>query len=84
MADISMNVRNLVVRVIEANGKALEAVVTFTVGPGDAPDNWTITISRVNQQNLDRLVSEFMKTISQADDVVRDTVVEKDYTIALQ
>ena len=84
MADIRMNVRDLEVHITEDNQKVIAAVITFTVGPPANPDHWTINIPRVVQRRLDRLMEEFLKTISQADDIVRDTVVDKDYTIRLQ
>ncbi len=84
MAEIIQNVRDLTVHVTEGNQRVLEVVVTFTTGPRDAPDNWTINIPLVIQQRVERLLEEFLKTIRQADDIVRDTVVDKDYTIELQ
>ena len=84
MADITQNVRDLAVHITEDNQRVIEVVITFTAGPRDDPDNWTITIPRVIQRRVARLIQEFMKTISDADDIVRDTVVDKDYTIRLQ
>ncbi len=84
MADITKRVRDLRVQITEDNQKVITAVIQFTTGPGDAPDNYTITIPRLIQRRIDRLLREFMKTISDADDIVRDTVVDKDYTIRLQ
>ena len=84
MAEITMNVRDLTVHIVEGNQRVMEVVVKFTVGPRDTPDNWTINIPLVIQARVEELVREFQKTIGQADDVVRDTVVDKDYTIELQ
>ncbi len=84
MADITMNVRDLAVHITEGNQRVMEVVVTFTVGPRDAPDHWTINVPLVIQARAEELMREFQKTIGQADDTVRDTVVDKDYTIELQ
>jgi hypothetical protein len=84
MADIVQNVRDLSVHIVEGNQRAMEVVVTFTAGPRDTPDNWTINIPAVIQIRALELIAEFQKTLSQADDIVRDTVVDKDYTIELQ
>ena len=84
MADIVQDVRDLAVHVTEDNQRVIEVVVTFTAGPRDAPDNWTINIPAVIQIRVLELIAEFQKTLSQADEVVRDTVVDKDYTIELQ
>lgn len=84
MADITQNVRDLAVHITEDSQRVVEVVVTFTVGPRDTPDHWTINVPSVIQIRVLELLSEFMKTISQADEIVRDTVVNKDYTIELQ
>ncbi len=84
MADIIQNVRDLAVHITEDNQRVVEVVVTFTAGPRDTPDNWTINIPTLIQIRVLELISEFQKTLSQADDIVRDTVVDKDYTIELQ
>jgi hypothetical protein len=84
MADIVQNVRDLSVHITEDSQRVVEVVVTFTAGPRDTPDNWTINIPAVIQIRALELIAEFQKTLSQADDIVRDTVVRKDYTIELQ
>ena len=84
MAEITMNVRDLTVHIVEGNQRVMEVVVKFAVGPRDTPDNWTINIPLVVQARVEGLMREFLKTIGQADDVVRDTVVDKDYIIELQ
>ncbi len=84
MADITMNVRDLEVSITEASQRVMEVVLTFTVGPRDTPDHWTINVPLVIQARVEELMREFQKTVGQADDVVRDTVVDKDYTIELQ
>jgi hypothetical protein len=84
MADIVQNVRDLAVHITEDSQRVVEVVVTFTAGPRDTPDNWTINIPAVIQIRVLELIAEFQKTLSQADEIVRDTVVNKDYTIELQ
>lgn len=84
MADITQNVRDLAVHITEDSQRVVEVVVTFTAGPRDTPDHWTINIPSVIQIRVLELIAEFQKTLSQADDIVRDTVVNKDYTIELQ
>ena len=80
MADIEHEVRDLRIRITEANGRALTAVVKFTIGP----DNYTITVPRVIQTRLARFLRELMKPIAPDEDIIRDTVVEKDLSTRFQ
>jgi hypothetical protein len=87
MADDVTTVRDLRVHVTENNEKAISFVIKFTTGPADVPGletHYDIEIPRVIQTRLARLLEELTKNLANADDVVRDTVVDKDYRIQLQ
>lgn len=81
MAMIRKTISQLSVEITEDNDRVIEATIRFN----DGTDDYIINVPRLIQRRLDRLIREFRKSIAfDVDDVVRDTVVDKDYTIRLQ
>ena len=80
MATIRTTVSRLRVQITEDNQRVITAVIRFN----DGTDDQVITIPNLRQDNLTRLIQEFMKTITDTDGVVRDLVKDTNYNIRLQ
>ena len=81
MATIQKTISQLRVEVTEDNQKQISVVVRFN----DGVDDYVITVPDIVQRRIDRLLREFRKSIaSDAPDIVRDLVVDKQYSIRLQ
>ncbi len=81
MATIRKTVTRLRVQVTEDNQKQISVTVRFN----DGTDDYVIEIPDMFQRRLERLLTDFRKSIAHgADDVLRDLVVDKDYTVRLQ
>ncbi len=88
MADIERTVNDLTIRVRESpSDRKLRMVITFSVRVGPGPtgiDNYTIILPGLIDRRVDRLLSEIRKVLADEDVVIRDLVVDKDFTIRLQ
>ena len=80
MATKRRTVTNLVVKITEDNQRVISATVQFSAGN----DDYVLAIPNLIQTRVNELVREFLKNISEGDDIIRDLVKDTDYTIRLQ
>ncbi len=88
MADIERTVRNLVIRVEESpSDRKLKITAKFDVRIAPGPtgiDSYTVILPGLIDRRVDRRLREITKVLSDSAEVVRDVVVDKDFTIDLQ
>jgi hypothetical protein len=88
MADIERTVRNLVIRVEESpSDRKLKVTAKFDVRIAPGPtgiDSYTVILPGLIDRRVDRLFREIRKVLADDDDVIRELVVDKDFTIDLQ
>ncbi len=81
MATIRKTISQLRVEVTEDNQKQISVTVRFD----DGTDNYIINVPDMFQRRLNRLFSDFTKSIAQEEnDRVRDLFVDKNYMVRLQ
>ena len=84
MATIERTVDALSFEVNELSDRGLSLRVTFEDGTGD---DWVISVPRMVLEQLRTLIRELGYSLSpeiEGDDVVRDLIAEKNYTIRVQ